>query len=140
MHAFEYMRMDDLYVVSANPPSEEKPCARLPIYIGACVVAITLRCRPEYYERFTQILCARAHAIDHMPGFLGLQILEPTDGTPEYRVITHWKTERDYELWLDSPEFQLANNVTAEDIRLAEAAGEEPPITVNHERFRIMSV
>jgi heme-degrading monooxygenase HmoA len=34
-------------------------------------------CHDDYRERFEQLFATRAHAIDRMPGFLGMQVLRP---------------------------------------------------------------
>ena len=103
-------------------------------------MALTIRCRPDYIDRFTELCCSRAHAIDRMPGFLGLEVLVPTDGKPDYRVVTHWKDERDYERWLGSPEYLEGHKDHYEDMARAAANGEEPPIVVAVNLYKILSV
>lgn len=61
---------------------------------------------PESHrERFEQFFSTRAMAVDRRPGFIRAEILRPTEGN-EYLVVTHWESEKDFEGWVDSPEFR----------------------------------
>ncbi|MDP8928816.1 MAG: antibiotic biosynthesis monooxygenase [Actinomycetota bacterium] len=53
-------------------------------------------------ERFAN----RAGEVERLPGFEGFSLLRPTDDGGRYFVVTRWRSEEDFERWLDSPEFQ----------------------------------
>lgn len=50
---------------------------------------------PELEKRFAN----RAHTVDGSPGFLGFQLLRPTNGENRYFVYTQWETEEDFQNW-----------------------------------------
>lgn len=52
----------------------------------------------ELEQRFA----ARKHAVDGSPGFLGFELLRPTQGETRYFVITRWESEADFVAWRDS--------------------------------------
>lgn len=53
-------------------------------------------------ERFAN----RAGEVEKLPGFEGFSLLRPTDDGGRYFVVTRWRSEEDFERWLNSPEFQ----------------------------------
>jgi heme oxygenase (mycobilin-producing) len=52
--------------------------------------------------RFAQ----RAGEVDKVPGFLGFDLLRPSDESNTYFVITKWEDEAAFDGWLSSPAFQ----------------------------------
>jgi heme-degrading monooxygenase HmoA len=57
---------------------------------------------PELEQRFAQ----RAAEVESMPGFLGFELLRPTEGETRYFVYTRWETEEDFQAWVKSAEFR----------------------------------
>lgn len=53
-------------------------------------------------ERFAN----RAGEVEKLPGFEGFSLLRPTDDGGQYFVVTRWRSEEDFERWVNSPEFQ----------------------------------
>ncbi|MEX1279880.1 MAG: antibiotic biosynthesis monooxygenase [Acidimicrobiia bacterium] len=47
----------------------------------------------------------RAGAVDDAPGFLGFELLRPTDGTNVYFVYTRWESEEQFQAWVKSDAF-----------------------------------
>lgn len=47
---------------------------------------------------------ARAGEVDKQKGFLGFELLRPTDGD-RYIVYTRWESEEDFAAWATSPAF-----------------------------------
>jgi len=43
----------------------------------------------------------RAGAVDGQPGFLGFDLLKPTDGRTTWLVVTRWADEASFEAWRD---------------------------------------
>lgn len=51
----------------------------------------------ELEQRFV----ARKRAVDHAPGFEGLELLRPVSGEDRYFVITRWADEDSFRAWAD---------------------------------------
>jgi heme oxygenase (mycobilin-producing) len=94
-------------------------------------------CKPYYAEKFECLFCTRAHAIDRMDGFLGMQVLRANAEAEPYLIISWWKDEASFQAWTGSPEFLEGHKRGFEDIKKAREAGQEPPMT---SRFLTYSV
>ena len=57
---------------------------------------------PELEARFG----ARAQAVEHMEGFEGFELLRPVEGDARYYVYTRWRSEDDFQRWVNSEEFR----------------------------------
>ena len=55
----------------------------------------------ELAKRFA----ARAGAVDDQPGFVGFELLQPTDGRNQWLVVTRWRDEASFDAWVSSPAF-----------------------------------
>lgn len=53
-------------------------------------------------ERFAK----RAAEVEKMPGFLGFELLRPTEGETRYFVYTRWESEEAFRAWVDSDSFK----------------------------------
>jgi heme oxygenase (mycobilin-producing) len=56
----------------------------------------------ELIERFAN----RAGEVSKMPGFEAFELLAPTDEREEFLVYTRWRSQEDFQAWLDSQAFQ----------------------------------
>ena len=56
---------------------------------------------PELEKRFA----ARAHSVEHMPGFEAFELLRPVEGETRYFVYTRWESEDAFQNWVRSAEF-----------------------------------
>lgn len=64
---------------------------------------------PELEQRFAN----RKRAVDGTPGFEGFDLLRPTSGDNDrYMVLTRWRSQEDFERWLDSRDFQQGHAAT----------------------------
>jgi heme-degrading monooxygenase HmoA len=72
----------------------------------------------ELEKRFA----ARLGAVENMPGFEGFELLRPTKGEDRYFVYTRWTTEKDFQNWLNSQQFQHGHTGDAN-------ASERPPVS-----------
>ncbi|GBC91901.1 Heme-degrading monooxygenase HmoB [bacterium HR15] len=105
---------------------------------AAGFVAINyITCTPDYRQRFEELFRTRAHAIDRMPGFLGVHVLRPQREGEPYLVVSYWQSEAHFRAWLRSPEFLEGHRRGFEDLRQAKERGEEPPM---HSDFRTYEV
>jgi heme-degrading monooxygenase HmoA len=55
----------------------------------------------ELAKRFA----ARAGAVDEQPGFLGFELLKPTDDRLQWLVVTRWADQASFDAWVNSPAF-----------------------------------
>jgi heme-degrading monooxygenase HmoA len=53
---------------------------------------------------------ARSDLVDSVPGFLGFELLRPTDGGDRYFVYSRWETEAAFEAWRASDRFRAAHD------------------------------
>lgn len=55
----------------------------------------------EFEHRFA----TRAGKVSEAQGFEGFQLLRPNDDREVCLVVTQWRTEEDFQAWVDSPDF-----------------------------------
>lgn len=98
-----------------------------------------IQCKPEYVDRFECLFCTRAHAIDQMPGFLGMEVLKCTKTGEPYLVISRWRDQASFQAWVGSPEFQEGHKRAFEDMRQAKQRGEEPPLLSDFLTYTVLT-
>ena len=59
----------------------------------------------ELERRFSD----RGHMVEGVPGFLGFELLRPTDEGDRYFVYSKWESEEAFEAWTNSKEFKDAH-------------------------------
>ena len=62
----------------------------------------------------------RVREVEHMEGFEGFQLLRPVSGEDRYYVYTKWRSEEDFQRWVNSDEFRRGH---------AKTDGEQPVAT-----------
>jgi heme-degrading monooxygenase HmoA len=60
----------------------------------------------ERAEEFEQRFAARAGEVSKAPGFEAFELLRPVDDRATYLVYTRWRSEDDFQAWVNSPAFQ----------------------------------
>jgi heme oxygenase (mycobilin-producing) len=65
----------------------------------------------ELAERFAQ----RVGAVDRADGFVGFDLLRPTDGRDTWLVVTRWRDEAAFQAWVSSPAFAQGHRGPAAD-------------------------
>ncbi|WP_447925922.1 antibiotic biosynthesis monooxygenase family protein [Georgenia muralis] len=60
---------------------------------------------PDSGDELATRFAARAGAVEGVDGFLGFELLRPTDGRHTWLVVTRWRDEATYEAWLGSDSF-----------------------------------
>jgi len=75
-------------------------------------------------DELARRFAARAGAVDDQPGFLGFELLQPTDGRTTWLVVTRWADEASFEAWVNSPAFGHGHRGEG---------GERPPVSVSSE-------
>ena len=112
-------------------------------------------CREEYRERFRELFATRAHAIDHMPGFQWVKILEPRafershnnpefekggeEGMTTYLIVSCWDSEDNFKHWTGSPEFVEGHRRGFEDMRRFKEEGKEPPMRSTFKTYSVIA-
>jgi heme-degrading monooxygenase HmoA len=61
---------------------------------------------PERAEEMARRFAARAGEVSSMPGFEGFDLLRPSDGRTVWLVVTRWRSEDDFQAWVQSAEFE----------------------------------
>jgi heme-degrading monooxygenase HmoA len=56
----------------------------------------------QLVERFAN----RAGEVSKMPGFEAFELLRPTDGSDRFLVYTRWRSQEDFDNWLNSQAFE----------------------------------
>ncbi|UCM88292.1 antibiotic biosynthesis monooxygenase family protein [Streptomyces marincola] len=70
----------------------------------ASVVKINVLTVPaEQREVLEQRFGARAGAVEGQDGFEWFELLRPVEGTDTYLVYTRWRSEEDFQNWLNGP-------------------------------------
>lgn len=57
-------------------------------------------------ERFAK----RAGMVENQPGFEEFQLLRPVEGTDKYLVYTRWRSEEDFQNWMNSQDFKRGHS------------------------------
>lgn len=61
---------------------------------------------PERREEFERRFANRAGEVGKSPGFESFELLRPTDGRDVFLVYTRWRSEDDFNAWVNSAAFQ----------------------------------
>ena len=72
------------------------------------VVSNRIQVTPGQEEEFEQRFEGRARLVEHMPGFVRLEILRPVK-SDHYVVLTHWADQDSFRAWTESAEFKEAH-------------------------------
>jgi len=59
----------------------------------------------ERFEEFAQRFATRAGKVSSAEGFEAFQLLRPNDERDVCLVVTQWRSEEDFQAWVDSPDF-----------------------------------
>ncbi len=106
--------------------------------VGGFVAVNFITCDEDYRERFETLFQTRAHAIDTLPGFLGMNVLKPNE-EGEYLVISHWTSEEDFKGWMKSPAFLEGHKRGFEDVRKAKEEGRKPPMESTFKTYTVLT-
>jgi heme oxygenase (mycobilin-producing) len=58
---------------------------------------------------------ARAGEVAKSPGFEAFELLRPTDGRDVFLVYTRWRSQQDFDNWVNSPAFQHGHRAHSTD-------------------------
>lgn len=57
----------------------------------------------EQREVLEQRFASRAGAVESSDGFEWFELLRPVEGTDQYLVYTRWRSEEDFQAWMEGP-------------------------------------
>lgn len=57
----------------------------------------------EQREVLEQRFQARAGSVENSDGFEWFELLRPLEGTDQYLVYTRWRSEEDFQAWMEGP-------------------------------------
>jgi heme oxygenase (mycobilin-producing) len=97
------------------------------------VITVPAESGDELANRFA----ARAGAVDGQPGFLGFELLKPTDDRLQWLVVTRWKDQGSFDAWVNSQAFAHghagAGGGAPTDGSAAEPAAHGGPVSTHSE-------
>jgi heme oxygenase (mycobilin-producing) len=76
---------------------------------------------PEMREELERRFAGRAGLVESAEGFEGFELLRPVEGQDRYFVMTHWRSEEDFQRWTKSQSFERGHAQAAKDAQAAEA-------------------
>lgn len=104
---------------------------------GSFVAVNYITCEEHYRERFEELFTTRAHAIDTLPGFLGMNLLKPNEDG-HYLVISHWESEEQFQAWTKSPEFIEGHKRAFADLKRYKEEGKKPPMDSDFKTYTVL--
>ncbi len=103
------------------------------------VAVNSIECAPDYVPRFRELFQSRAHAIDRLPGFKGIYVLEPQSEGKPFLVVSQWEDEASFRAWTESPEFLEGHRRAFADLKAAKKRGEEPPMRSDFATYTVLA-
>ena len=71
------------------------------------VVKINVLTVPENMrDELERRIAGRAGLVENAEGFEGFELLRPVEGSDRYLVYTRWRSEEDFQNWMNSAAFQ----------------------------------
>jgi len=65
---------------------------------------------PERMEEFAERFAKRAGRVEQADGFEGFELLRPNDGRDVCLVLTRWRSEEDFQAWMQSADFSAGHS------------------------------
>ena len=59
----------------------------------------------DHADELERRFAARAGEVAKSPGFEAFELLRPADGRDVYLVYTRWRSQEDFDAWVESPAF-----------------------------------
>ena len=75
------------------------------MFVVANRIPVAFEWQNEFETRFQK----RTGEIKLQPGFVNMQILKPVSDNTPYVVLTTWRDESAFQLWVKSADFKLAH-------------------------------
>ncbi len=65
---------------------------------------------PERLEEFATRFANRAGRVEQADGFEAFELLRPNDGRDVCLVLTRWRSEQDFQAWMQSADFSAGHS------------------------------
>jgi heme-degrading monooxygenase HmoA len=65
---------------------------------------------PERMEEFAERFANRAGRVEQAEGFEAFELLRPNDGRDVCLVLTRWRSEQDFQAWMNSADFSAGHS------------------------------
>ncbi|MCS7264094.1 MAG: antibiotic biosynthesis monooxygenase [Armatimonadetes bacterium] len=88
-----------------EPKSEQPQKEEPPQFVTAFSVEVEEGQEKEFIERFRR----RTRLIDKAKGFKGVYVLQHTQASNKFMVVTFWRDEASFRAWVNSEEFKKAH-------------------------------
>ncbi|HEY2436934.1 MAG TPA: antibiotic biosynthesis monooxygenase [Solirubrobacteraceae bacterium] len=64
----------------------------------------------ERFDEFTERFASRAGKVEESAGFEGFELLRPNDDRDVCLVLTRWRSEQDFQTWMQSRDFAAGHS------------------------------
>ncbi len=118
--------------------SGESPAFGEGLLLGKFCAINYIKAEPHYRERFEALFMDRAHAVDSLQGFLGMQVLRPREEDGEYLVVSWWDRVEDFNAWRTNPAFLMGHRGFG-DLKTARKSGQKPPMASRFSTYDVFS-
>jgi heme-degrading monooxygenase HmoA len=61
---------------------------------------------------------SRPHLVDSAPGFLGMEVMNPTDNPSEIWLLTRWSDADSFRLWQEGPGYKASHEGIPRGLKL----------------------
>ena len=66
----------------------------------------------------------RPHLVDDVPGFLGMEVMSPTDKPAEIWLVTRWQDEKSYKSWHGGHQYHASHQGIPKGLKLVPGSTE----------------
>jgi heme oxygenase (mycobilin-producing) len=102
-----------LIAMAASGRCSAYGCRSLPPVSVVKINAITVP--RDRFDEFERRFASRAGRVSSAPGFEAFELLRPNDDREVCLVVTRWRSESDFQAWVQSPDFAVGHAQHRED-------------------------
>ena len=81
--------------------SDALTTGRISVFVAVNAIEVPAERADAFSERFAN----RPGAVSGSPGFVRFELFRPADGKTRWLVVTHWRSQEDFNAWLGSQAF-----------------------------------
>jgi heme oxygenase (mycobilin-producing) len=63
----------------------------------------------ERFDEFAERFASRAGKVETQPGFEAYELMRPNDDREQCLVVTRWRSEEDFQNWVQSDDFRAGH-------------------------------
>lgn len=78
----------------------------------------------DFIEEVHSAFKRRPHLVDDAEGFLGMEVMSPSDNAAEIWLLTRWQDQKCYENWHKSQAYHDSHSVIPKGLKLVPGATE----------------